>query len=118
MIEPGDPGDEMNLIFEENITAADIIAGSITTPDITPEDFRRSGTLLYTNPVSGEGIAQANEKPPFAKDISLYKGYTFYSNTSSVQRLNLSILTVEGINLATNPSIQISTVIVVPTVDI
>lgn len=95
--EPGDPGDEMNLIFQENITSGDILAGEITVQDITPEDFRRTGTLLYTNPVSGEGILQANEKPPFAKDIALYKNFTFYANTSSVQRLTFSILTVEGI---------------------
>lgn len=95
--EPGDPGDEMNLIFEENITSGDITAGEITVPDITPDDFRKSGTLLYTNPTSGEGILQANEKPPFAKDIATYKNYTFYANTSTVQRLTFSILTVEGI---------------------
>lgn len=95
--EPGDPGDEMNLIFEENITSADILAGEISVEDITPEDFRKTGTLLYTNPVSGEGILQANEKPPFAKDITLYKNFTFYANTSSVMRLTFSILTVEGI---------------------
>lgn len=96
-IEPGDPGDEMNLIFEENITTSNITAKKISTTDITPEDFRRSGTLLYTNPVSGEGILQANEKPPFARDIATYKNYTFYANTSTVQRLNFSILTIEGI---------------------
>jgi len=95
--EPGDPGDEMNLIFEENITSSDITAGSIAVDDITPEDFRRTGTLLYTNPVSGEGILQANEKPPFAKDIQSYKNYMFYANTSTVQRLTFSILTIEGI---------------------
>ena len=64
--EPGDPGDEMNLIFQENITSGNITAGEITVQDITPEDFRKTGTLLYTNPVSGEGILQANDKPPFA----------------------------------------------------
>lgn len=95
--EPGDPGDEMNLIFQENITSADITAGEISVQDITPEDFRKTGTLLYTNPVSGEGILQANEKPPFARDITLYKNFTFYANTSSVQRLSFSILTIEGI---------------------
>lgn len=97
MVEPGDPGDEMNLVFEENITDADLLLGSISVSDITPEDFRRTGTLLYTNPVSGEGITQANEPPPFATDISVYKGYTFYGNTSTVQRSNFSVLTVEGI---------------------
>jgi hypothetical protein len=92
--EPADPGDEMNLVFEENITSAEITSGIISVVDITPEDFRKNGTLLYTNPTSGDGIGQANEKPPFAKDVCLYKGYTFYANTSTVQRLNFSFLSV------------------------
>lgn len=100
--EPGDPGEEMNLVFEENVTAADITAGTIIVNDITPEDFRRNGTLLYNNPVSGEGILQSNEKPPFAKDIALYKGYTFYANTKTVQRLNLSVLSIQ--NMVNNVS--------------
>lgn len=96
-VEPNDPGDEMNLVFEENITAMNIANGFIqNVDDITPESFRKSGTLLYTNPVSGEGIAQANEKPPFAIDIANYKGYTFYANTASVQRLNLSYITINN----------------------
>ncbi len=97
VVEPVDPGDEMYLVFEETLTAADIIAGVINTQDITPEDFRKNGALLYTNPTSGDGIESANEPPPFAKDISLYKNYTFYGNTSTLQRLNLAFLSVTGL---------------------
>ncbi len=92
-----DPGDEMYLVFEDFVTSAQITAGIVTTNDITPEDFRRSGALLYTNPQSGEGIAQSNEKPPFAKDICLYKGFTFYGNTSTVQRLSLSNISIQDL---------------------
>lgn len=102
VVDPVDPGDEMYLVFEENVTSGDLVAGEITVSDITPEDFRKSGTLLYTNPVSGEGIDQANEKPPFAHDIALYKNYTFYANTSTIQRFNLSFLTVQGISNTSN----------------
>lgn len=94
--EPTDPGEEMYLVLEDQITAADVIAGTITVNDITPDDFRRNGALLYTNPVSGEGITQSNEPPPFAKDICLYKGFTFLGNTKTVQRLNTAFLTVSG----------------------
>lgn len=89
-----DPGDEMNLVFEEFVTTGEITAGTITVQDVTPEDFRANGASLYTNPVSGQGIAQANEPPPFANDIELYKGYTFYANTSTRQSLNLSLLSI------------------------
>lgn len=93
--EPFDPGDEMYLVFEESLTSADILAGKVEITDITPEDFRKNGTLLYSNPSSGDGIESANEKPPFAKDIALYKNYTFYANTSTVQRLNFSFLSIQ-----------------------
>jgi hypothetical protein len=93
-----DPGDEMYLVYEDFVTSAEITAGTIgPITDITPEDIRAGGALLYTNPTSGEGIEQANEKPPFATDIDTYKGYTFYANTSTVQRLNLSVLAVDDL---------------------
>lgn len=91
-----DPGDEMYLVYEDFVTSTDLTNGSVgPIQDITPEDIRAGGALLYTNPSSGEGIAQANEKPPFATDITAYKGYTFFSNTSTVQRLNLAVLAVD-----------------------
>jgi hypothetical protein len=94
---PTDPGEEMNLVFEDFVTTGQLTAEKVTTTDITPEDFRKGGALLYVNPVSGEGIEQANEKPPFAKDITLYKGYTFLGNTSTVQRLNLSVISIQSL---------------------
>jgi hypothetical protein len=93
-----DPGDEMNLVIEEFVTSAQITAGEITNlQDVTPEDFRNNGALLYTNPTSGQGILQNNEPPPFATDIEVYKGYTFYSNTSTRQQLTLSLLSVDDL---------------------
>lgn len=95
LVEATDPGDEMYLVFEDNLTSGDITAGEVNVVDITPEDFRKNGTLLYSNPTSGDGIESANEKPPFAQDIALYKNYTFYANTSTVQRLNFSFLSIQ-----------------------
>lgn len=93
-----DPGQEFYLVFEDNLTSAQILAGEVTNlSDITPESFRAAGTLLYTNPVSGEGIAQANEKPPFAVDICNYKNYTFYANTKAQHRLYFSFLSVQDL---------------------
>ncbi len=78
-------------------TSGNWVQSFINIQDITPDDIRATGTLLYTNPTSGEGTAQSNEKPPFAKDITLYKGYTFLSNTRTVQRLNLNFLSVQNL---------------------
>jgi hypothetical protein len=87
-----DPGDEQGLVYEANPTSAEITAKSITVQDIVPESFR--GANLYTNPNSGEGILQGNDVPPLAKDIALYKGSTFYANTETKQRKNISLLSV------------------------
>jgi hypothetical protein len=57
---------------------------------------------IKVTPESGDGIEQANGKPPFATDIALYKNYTFYANTKTVQRFNLSFLTIQ--NMVTNVS--------------
>jgi len=87
----------MNLVLEDFVTSAEITSGIVNIPDITPDDFRQNGALLYTNPTSGEGIKQSNEPPPFANDITLFKGYTFYGNTSTIQRLTFSFLSVDDL---------------------
>lgn len=88
------PGDEMNLVYEAATTTANITAGIITIKDSTPDCFRESGVLLYTNPVSGGGILQANEKPPVAKDIALFRNSVFFANTSTLQRQQFNVLSV------------------------
>lgn len=100
-IVPSDAGDEMYLVLENTITAADIVNGTIgvlaALLDISPDDFRKNGTLLYTNPVSGEGITQANDSPPLAKDICQYKGFIFLANTQTKSLLNLSVVSVSSL---------------------
>ena len=86
------PSDEMNLVFEGNPTTAQLTAKSVMVHDIVPEDFRNGGTLLYTNPNSGEGITQANEPPPLAHDITQFKNYTFFANTQTKHRKTLNML--------------------------
>lgn len=90
-----DPGDEQQFVYEAPITAADIAAGEITITDNTPETFRESGANLYTNAITGEGITQANNTPPIAQDIALFRNSTFYANTKDFHRLTLNMLSVD-----------------------
>jgi hypothetical protein len=85
----------MNLVFEDFPTTSDWAAGVVSTSDITPEDFREGGALLYTNPISGEGILQANERPPLAKDLVAYKGYTFYGNTKTRHKKQVNLISAD-----------------------
>jgi len=91
-----DPGEEFNLVFESGVTTAEISAGEVTFEDITPDSFRASGTPLYTNPNTGEGILQANDRPPIARDIELFRNTTFYGNTKTVHRLTTNMLSVSS----------------------
>jgi hypothetical protein len=90
-----DPGDDMGLVYEGNPTAAEIIAGTITITDDTTDDFR--GADLYTNPRQ-EGILQANEPPPWAKDITIYKNMMFYANTKTLQKKQISLFGTAGLS--------------------
>jgi len=86
------PSDELQLVYESYPTAAELAALSINFTDITPDAFR--GANLYTNDSTGEGILQANDIPPFAKDINRYRNSVFYANTRTSQKLLLSLLGV------------------------
>jgi len=94
----GEAGDEQNLIIE---TPYDGVSTFITVNDNTPEDIRNSGTPLYVNEVSGEGILQTNYKPPIAKDIATYKNRVFYANTTTPQRLEITFLGFDGMDTGT-----------------
>lgn len=89
-----EPNDEMSLIYEANPTSGEISAKSVSFTDRTPESLR-TGATLYTSP-SQQGIAQANEPPPFAIDVNAFKGSTFYANTKTKESLTLTILGVSG----------------------
>ncbi len=90
--------DEMQLVYEVFPTAAELAAKELSFTDLTPDAFR--GANLYTNESTGEGAAQANDLPPFAKDINTFKNVTFYANTRTRHRKLLSILGV--VNMLTD----------------
>lgn len=89
-----DPGEECFLVYEGPVTTA--VGSKVTILDITPETFRQSGEPLYNNPSSGDGTISNNDAPPISKDICNYKGFTFYSNTRSFQRLKLDLISLDG----------------------
>jgi hypothetical protein len=83
-------GDEMGLVYQYELAAADITAGYVTFTDSVTDALR--GATLYTSP-SQEGIGQANDRPPLAKDVTLYKAkYMLFANTQTKQRLSFSMV--------------------------
>lgn len=101
-----EPTDELQLIVEKTITAGEITAGTAMYTDETPDNLR--GATLYTSP-SQEGLEQANERPPLARDVTLFKDMVLYGNTIGKQRLFITLISVGGTSgLALNDTITIA----------
>lgn len=90
------PSDELQLTTEEVITAGEISAKKKTITDSLDELFLAD--YLYTNANSGIGITQANDRPPLAEDLTLYKGYTFYANTESLDSYTVNLISTTNIS--------------------
>lgn len=87
-----EPSDELQLVLEGNPTSGEIAAKSFTVTDQTPYSLMRA--TLYTSP-SQEGIENANDEPPFALDMDIFKGSAFYANVRQKQRLSIAMISVE-----------------------
>lgn len=103
-----EPNDELQLVYEKSPTAGEITAKSVTFTDSTP--YSLVGAYLYTN-ASQEGLAQSNDEPPFAKDITLFKGYTFYGNVKTKHQIAIKLVSVGGTGLALNDTITINSMV-------
>jgi hypothetical protein len=104
------PNDELQLVYEAFPTEDDIKNGEIEILDNTPEVFK--GAFLYTNAATGEGILQANDIPPFAKDINKFKNVVFYANTRTKHKKIINLLGVSKLIEDYNNSIQPSITII------
>lgn len=91
-----EPSDELQLVLQGNPSSAEIAAKSFSITDSTPYSLMR--TTLYTSP-SLEGIANANNEPPFATDMDIFKGCAFYANIKQKQRLTLALISVDSPSL-------------------
>ena len=103
--ESTEPNDELQLVYEENPTGSEITAKSVTFTDSRPTSLM--GASLYTNS-SQEGISEANDQPPFAKDICAFKNYTFFFNVKSKQSIFIKLLAAGGSGLVANDTITIN----------
>jgi hypothetical protein len=102
--ESAEPSDELQLVYEANPSGAEIIAKSVTFTDSRPVSLM--GASLYTSQ-SQEGISESNDEPPFAKDMCLFKGYMFYLNVKTKQRLSIKLISVGGSGLVNDDTIVI-----------
>lgn len=85
------PGDELYLVYEAYITAAQISAGQVIHTDSTPDSALFSDPA-YWNPRTGDGILQSNFQPPIAKDIAHWNDRMWFANTTSKHRYTIQVL--------------------------
>ncbi len=97
----------LQLVDEFNLTSGNVSAGFIVYSDSTPDVLR--GAYLYTNPNTGEpgGIAAANDKPPLAQDIALFKNFVFYGNCSTPYILSLNLSTSNTTTFPTTGELKV-----------
>ena len=84
------PSPDFALISEVALSATDLTNKYIIFTDTV--DAIVEGAQLYTNPNSREGELQANTRPPKARDIIVYKGYSLYGNAITKQRLFVTLV--------------------------
>jgi hypothetical protein len=85
------PSDDMYLAYETPfLTAGELAAGYLNILDITPESML--GDPLDTSANIGAGILQAAYQPPIASDMCYWDDRMWFGNTSSLNRLSISLI--------------------------
>lgn len=88
-----EPNDELGLVYEVHPTSTEITAKVISFTDNTTDDLR--GATIYTA-ASQEGISQANDQPPRAKDVAVFKNCMFLANTQTKSSVDITLLSASG----------------------
>ena len=87
--------DEMFLAVQGNPTSGQIAAKSVTVTDVTPEALL--GQTFYGSP-SQQGATQYNYQPPLALDICYFSNMTFFANTTNLQNVFMTMISVGSPN--------------------
>lgn len=100
------PDPRYQLVQEANITTAQASFGFVTYIDELPDLLRAGNEELYTN-YTQETESQANDRPPRASDIALFRNYLFFGNIVGYRSLALNLVAPN--NLANLDTVTIGT---------
>jgi hypothetical protein len=104
-----EPNDECALIHTANLTSTDLTNKYATFTDNIADALK--GAMIYTAS-SQQGITQSNYQPPIATDITYFKGFAMYANTTELQRFFLTIISVGSPNgIQVNDTITINSIV-------
>jgi hypothetical protein len=89
------PDDELFLVTEITLDSSMIAASEISYNDKLIDALL--GEALYTN-ATQQGILNSNDEPPFATDITNYKGFMIYGNTRLKETLYSQMVVVPAVD--------------------
>lgn len=85
------PSDELQQVYEAQLTSAQVSALTFTFTDTTTDALR--GAKIYTAPSEPKGgIANDNAAPPLAADMAFYRGIMLYGNIIGKHRFTVALL--------------------------
>lgn len=93
------PDDRCFRVIRGTLSATDITNRDASGTPITITDNLATDSLgedLYTNDTQ-ETILQQNARPPFALDMTLFRGYMFYSNTIREHFADIQLIEIAGL---------------------
>lgn len=88
------PGNNFQLAIEQQLTAPEIAAKSVTITDTIPDSLL--GAFIYT--ADGQPVPFPNSRPPLALDIATFQGMTFYANFQTIQTADITLDSVGAPN--------------------
>lgn len=91
-----EPFDYYYRVIRYTITGTDIANGYITYTDTRDDDYLK--LELHTNPTQ-EGQAGSNDRPPYAKFLSAFRGHVFYGNIRREEQLTIQLLDYASLTL-------------------
>ena len=92
-----EPGDELDLAVEQEVTATDVTQGFIEIHDTTQEVDRRQS--LYTN-ATQQGAMNENGRPPACEVLEMYEDMMFFGRIYEPERI-----VIEFTNQFVSPSV-------------
>lgn len=90
------PLDQYTLIYENELTAADYLAGFVEITDQTVESIALEGIKLYTG-ADQQGAGQANDPPPMSWDMTPFRDFMVYGNVTFPSTFDFAILAIQGL---------------------
>lgn len=102
------PGAEPQLAAQQQLTAGQLAALSVTYTDVTTDALL--GAALYTNP-SQQGSLQTNDIPPLCVDMCLFSQMMLYANCNTPQQIFFNLISAgapNGIQINDTFAIQLN----------